>query len=71
MLSKLSCLRQFLHVVICEQPCLLKPLNCMDQALCDGVVSLDGFNKGSVRAHLQEQRVNEELVDDAEAIVEE
>ena len=49
---------------------MLKPLNCIAQATCDGVVVLDGFNKGLIRAHLKVQWVDEELIDDAVAHVE-
>ena len=70
LLTELSYLKQFLHVVIYEQPGLLKPLDCMGQAHCESVVVLDGFNKGLVRAHLKVQRVDEELIDDAVAIAE-
>ena len=42
----------------------------MGQAHCEGVVVLDGFNKGLVRAHMKVQRVDEELIDDAAAHVE-
>ena len=48
----------------------MKPLDCIGQAHCDGVVVLDGFNKGLVLAHLKVQWVNEELIDDAVAHVE-
>ena len=70
LLTELSYLKQFLHVAFYEQPCLLKPLNCISQATCDGVVVLDGFNKGLIRAHLKVQWVDEELIDDAVAHVE-
>ena len=49
----------------------MQPLNGMVQAHCEKVVAVDGLHKCLVLANLQVHRIDEDLIDDAEAIDEE
>jgi hypothetical protein len=70
-LSHLCCVSQGLNGIIFENFAPFKPLNSIGQALCEKAVVVEGSSDIWVLAIREVQRINEELIDDADALVKE